>query len=340
MTWTSFAKTTLASIAALIALLFAFVLVMNPFGSLPQIAFSQHVIMDVNQRFQYPAVARSRQFQSAVFGTSTSRLLDPADLEASFPGRFANLAMNDGRAWEQWRLLRVFLEAVETPRTVLIGIDTVWCRHYADAPSERVTGRGFPEWMFDANPWNDVLYAFNAKAVEISFRQLAYRTGFYDARIPFNGFELFTPPNSEYDLERVRAKLYAGQRASTAGPDRRPALAWLRDGLERMPHDTLKLLVLMPVHIQAQPLPDSPAAASEANCKAEIAEIAAATGAHAVDLRIESKLTRDDSNYWDALHWRVELGAQIIAATKAAIDTGQDDPDGRWRYLAGPARER
>ena len=75
------------------------IVVMNPFGNLPVRALGPHVIMDTNDRFQFPAIVRSGNFDSGVFGTSSSKLLDPAWLERAFGGRFANLAFNDGRAW-------------------------------------------------------------------------------------------------------------------------------------------------------------------------------------------------------------------------------------------------
>jgi hypothetical protein len=34
-----------------------FVLLMNPYGNLPPILFSEHVITDINQWFQYPALS-------------------------------------------------------------------------------------------------------------------------------------------------------------------------------------------------------------------------------------------------------------------------------------------
>src|ERR1044072_3613867 len=102
MNWTDFLRRFLLIFAAALALVFAFIAFMNPFGNLSPRAFGAHVIMDTNDRFQYPAIVRSGAFDSAVIGTSSARLLDPAWLEGAFGGRFANLGLNDGRAWEQY----------------------------------------------------------------------------------------------------------------------------------------------------------------------------------------------------------------------------------------------
>src|SRR5690606_28684760 len=129
--------------------------------------------------------------------TSTARLLAPKALEAKFGGRFANLALNSGTAWEQYRIARLFLRDAPAHATLVVGLDQVWCRE--DADTNRVTVRGFPEWMFDADPWNDLPYMLNVRALEISGRRLAHALGLARARWPEDGYEVFTPPETAYD---------------------------------------------------------------------------------------------------------------------------------------------
>ena len=81
-------------------------------------------IMDLNQRFMYPQIVRSRRYDSAVIGTSTVRLLDPRQLDALFGGHFANLAMNAATPWEQTQIAGLFLRETAQPRTLIFGIDT------------------------------------------------------------------------------------------------------------------------------------------------------------------------------------------------------------------------
>src|SRR5258707_7482220 len=104
MSWAGFLKRFLLVFALALASAFALIAFMNPFGNLSPRAFGAHVIMDTNDRFQYPAIVRSGAFDSAVIGTSSARLLDPAWLEGAFGGGFANPALNDRRAWEQYQL--------------------------------------------------------------------------------------------------------------------------------------------------------------------------------------------------------------------------------------------
>ena len=97
--WRRFVLMSLGGFAIILAALAIFILLMNPYGNLPRLLFSGHVITDINQRFQYPALVRSKRYDSAVIGASDARLLHPDDLEQVFGGEFVNLAMNAGQAY-------------------------------------------------------------------------------------------------------------------------------------------------------------------------------------------------------------------------------------------------
>ncbi len=73
----------------------------DPFDTLPLSPPAERWPVATDARFSFPALARAARFDSAVFGTSTSRLLRPAVLDPAFGARFANLAMNDATVYEQ-----------------------------------------------------------------------------------------------------------------------------------------------------------------------------------------------------------------------------------------------
>ena len=112
MSWAGFLKRFVLALGLTLGLTLGLIVVMNPFGNLPVRAFGAHVVMDTNDRFQLPAIVRSGAFDSVVIGTSSSKLLDPAWLERAFGGSFANIAFNDGRAWEEYQLALLFLRTV------------------------------------------------------------------------------------------------------------------------------------------------------------------------------------------------------------------------------------
>ena len=99
--WRGFVSVALVVFGSAIVLLEVFVLLMNPYGNLPHLLFREHAITDINQRYQYPALIRSGRFDSIVIGASDARLIRPEALDGIFGGRFANLSMNAGLAWEQ-----------------------------------------------------------------------------------------------------------------------------------------------------------------------------------------------------------------------------------------------
>jgi len=340
--WPRFARTFLAVFLGGLALLAVLVLAMNPYGNLPVSLFREHTIMDVNQRFQYPAVIRSKRYDSIVVGTSTSRLLEPKRLEGALGGRWANLAMNSGTAWEQAQLALLMARSVPKPGTLLVGLDHVWCARNAD--KERITARGFPEWMFDDNPWNDIPYMLNTTSVEIAGRRLGQLLGLNKPRIPHDGYEVFVPPESQYDRAKVRRKLYSSdtpRRHAAVSPPyqptaeqraswRFPALQWLDEMLGKSWQG--RLLVFMPVHVIAQPAPGSEEAAREVECKARIADIARRHKAALIDFGIASPITDADDNYWDPLHYRVGIAARIVEGVSQAVRGGIPG-DGSWRML-------
>ncbi len=329
--WRRFLVTFIATFAGVLAVLGGLIAAMNPYGNLPRLLPFEHAIMGTNQRYHYPAIVRSGAYDSAVFGTSSSRLLKPDRLEDAFGGRFANLGLDDGRAWEQTQLARLFLAHTTSPRTLLFAVDWVWCDAKAD--SERVTKRGWPHWIYDANPWNDWLYALNGRSVELAANQLLHRAGIVNVRIPMNGYEVFVLPEARYDLAKARGNIWQGRRPQDSGLPapvvqhvsateraawRFPALGWLDETLAAASSGTRRIVAFMPGHIVTQPAPGSVEAQRLAACKAQVADIAKARRAHYVDFWINSPITRNDENYWDPLHYRVGIADRIVRGIAAA----------------------
>lgn len=344
-TWPRFAAVFLGAFAGGIALLYLFVVLVDPYHVVPFSLPMERPIVSISQRHMYPQIVRSGQFDSLLVGTSTSRLLDPEILDGPFHAHLANLAMNSMTAWEQKTMIDYFLRRAGPPKLLIIAVDIVWCQ--PDADRVRTTIGPFPDWLYDDNPWNDFLYLLNSGTVEIAGRLVGYHLGLYPPRVRYDGYEEFTAPEQDYDLSRAQARIWMF-RTRPAPPDAAPpqlsaaeraglsfpALAWMDDALARLPAATRKVIALMPVHVAAQPVPGSRDAADEAECKARIAAIGRTHGASVVDWRIPSVLTREDSNYWDSLHYRVPIARRLAHDLTAAVLDGRDSPDGTYRVLA------
>jgi hypothetical protein len=298
--------------------------------------------MDNNQRHMYPQIARRGRYDGVVFGTSTVRLLDPERLRDLFGGRFANLGINGGTPWEQLQLVELFLRHTPSPRTVIWGIDADWCK--PDADRRRTSRFSFPAWLYDENAFNDLPGHLNLRTLQIAGRVALHRFGLMRERIRSDGYESFLPPDGTYDLARaldhIREMRHpswdapTGPRPETAATIETPALSWLDDVLSRLPEGTSKLLLLPPAHVTAQPAPGTLDSQNEAECKARVAAIGKRHRAVVLDFRISSSITRDDSNFWDSLHYRIAIAERLAAALRDASQAEGRSSDGSFEVLS------
>ncbi len=329
--WRRFCRRLLGLALALGAAIYAFVFILDPFDTLALSPPFDRSPVTTNARYAFPALARTSAFDSVILGTSTSRLLRPAELDPLFGARFANLAMNSATAYEQWRLGMLFARHHPDAKVLLVGIDIVWCE--TDDRIAKYTERSFPEWMYDDNPWNDYLEQFNLYAVEQAGIAFGVLTGLRPRRYGRDGYTNFLPDDSAYDIARARAHLYPGgvaaitplvPPAQMSAEERQalrfPALALLRDLLGAAPKAE-KMLFLVPYHLAAQPRPGSREAIIWGECKTRLAALAATVpGTRLVDFMIPSAVTRADDNYWDPLHYRMRISSWLARSLRAAAD--------------------
>ena len=341
--WKRFSLAFAGAAAFALAALTAFILVLDPYGLRAAPGRPQGPIMDLNQRFMYPQLVRSGRYDAAIFGTSTVRLLDPQRLGEAFGGHFANLGLNAGTPWEQVQLADLFLRHVPRPSTLIFGLDTTWCE--TDADQRKLTFRPFPPWLYDDRTLNDLPEILNLTSLEIAGRVALNRLGLMPERIRRDGYEVFVPDEALYDLERARFHIWEQVKRPPPPPRpvrlseaereslRFPALDWLDATLARLDKETTVILTMMPIHVSWQPAKGSRDAAVDAVCKERIATIGDRHHAPVVDFRMASPVTTVDSNYWDALHYRVGIASRIVASLRKARDTWEDAPDGFYRVL-------
>lgn len=348
--WRHFALRFAFTFGVSIAALYAFVLLLDPYNVVPFSLPMERPLVSINQRFMYPQIMRSGKFDSIVIGTSTSRLLDPEILNAEFGSRFANIAMDSATAWEQKTAANYFIDRAGKPKTMIVGIDSVWCT--PDADSNRITFRGFPDFLYDDNKWNDYLYLLNLQTIEIAGRLLGNRLGFYPARSRYDGFQVFVPPDDTYGAAKAQRGIWGGPPPAPQAelppfvlPKAQrdnlkfPAVQWLDDLLGKA-GGGLNIVAFMPVHVAAQPSPSTEAGAVEAECKARIVDVAARHRAKVIDWRYRSALTGQDSNYWDLLHYRIPVAQRIAREMGLAARDNRPSGDGTYRLPLNAATPR
>ena len=311
---------------------FLFAAIIDPYEDLPLSPLLDRAPVDTNARYAHPALARSAAFDSAMFGTSSSRLLRPAVLNPLFGAHFANLAMNAATPYEQSRLMEVFARAHHDPRVIALGIDVVWCA--TGANFERLTPRPFPAWMYDENRWAGYLHLLDLGTIEMAGRELGVVTHFRPPRYGRDGYTSFVPPDNLYDLARARTHLLhaaynpPGERNGTPESWRFPALELLGPHLALFPASSLKLLFFVPYHVGVQPAPDDQASrAVWGECRRRVQQIAASSPNTIVaDFMRDTPITRADDHYWDSLHTRVPI-ADRVARDLAAAARGEVSDD-------------
>ena len=349
--WVRFLGAFLGSAIGLGLLLYALLVVVDGYDTVWFSPPFDREPVTSNQRFSFPALARKGRFDSAIIGTSTTRLLRPEKLNPLFQARFANLSMNDATAWEEAQLFGVFRRHHPAPRAVVFGIDVVWCAIGDDF--RRLTPRPFPAWMYDENPWNDLTHLFNLPTIEETGRQLGYLTGLRKPKYGKDGYTNFLPPDAAYDLRRARLRIYGpdGPRPRTvaqppvdvseaeAAAWRFPMHALLVDMLDGLPAETVKVLAVVPYHIHGQPAARSRPAAIWDECKRRLAAVVRArANVHLVDFMMESPITTRDANYWDPLHFTASIADRVADALADAVRHRRDaqgEFQGVYRYFGG-----
>ena len=288
-------------------------------------------MMDINQRFMFPQLARRKEYDSAIFGTSTVRLLNPTEMDPVFGTKFSNMAMNAATPWEQMQLAGLFMHHHPSARMIIFGLDTTWCE--TDADIKKLTFRPFPASFYDEDRYNDFSHFFSLKSVEISVRLGAYHAGTLPPRIRPDGYEVFVPREETYDLARAQFHIWGKNERiiravepsfsytpESAAAVSFPALAWLEDTLKKASKETRILLLIPPIHVASQPRPGSRIAALQSVCHQRIGALGRKYGASAINMQFSSPITRDDSNYWDPLHYRVAIATELVGILKAAIE--------------------
>ncbi|MBB2203778.1 hypothetical protein [Gluconacetobacter takamatsuzukensis] len=332
--WRRFARLFACTAATAGAFVYLFVVTVDPWDMLPLSPPWHRIPISTNARYSMPALAVSPRFDSAMIGTSTGRLLQPAVLAPLFGAHFVNLAMNNASAWEQDRILRLFLRHHPAPRAVLVGIDVAWC--LADQHGLSAPNRPMPDWMYAGSPWRGYAEMMNLYAVQEAANQFMWLIGHKQQRFGSDGYTSFVPPDSLYDPRRVDAifRSWRFNPARAQGPAPPPAsIPFLTRLLDAIPTDTTKILWFPPTAREQQGLPGSRIAAARAACRVAIAAVARATPhAMAIDFEIPGPIADTRANFWDPLHYRQSV-AHMVMADLAAAATGRDVPPTQGRVL-------
>ena len=321
--------TMLLTAAGTAAAVFAFVAVVDPWNVLPLSPPLARVPISTNARFSFPALAREDRFNAILIGTSTARLMRPDRLDPLLHVNMANLAMNSATAWEQSRLLMLYLHRHPAPKLVLIDVDAAWCR--PNVPVEK-TARPFPDWMYSDPAYQGYAHIFNLYAVQEAANQFAVMVELKHPQYGRDGYTDFLPPDDRYSRDRVDKIFRAWGPADASRATDMPLIfatdALLAADLAAIPASTRKVLFFPPITAEQQGRVGSELARRWDSCKADVLRIASnGPNASVIDFMIRSAVTYDRSEYWDPVHYRVDVAERMMVALGHVLSGDTDRSD-------------
>lgn len=339
-TWRTFVIYFAASVLGSAIAVYGLVLIVDPYDS---VAFSpdweRHPLQS-SGRYYNPSIAKRPEFESFVIGTSTAMMLRPEQLDGLFNETFANVAAKSLSPYEQIKMLDVIRNYHTNIKTLIFGIDTVWCQ---PSGSDQFVGAGanveFPAWLYDDNLWND-LPPFNSTSAQDAWRQFRSLIG-WRVRYPVrpDGFldvveDLYGP----YDPEQSRLRLYSqtpillGRTTQPEDPVF-PDLSHLYEELGHLSRETRKILFFAPYHHRYQPASGTREARYWLTCKDRVAAFGATLeNYHVVDFFFKSPLTLADSNFADGYHYVANVASEIAEALRV-VSRGDTATTSNYRIL-------
>ncbi|GAU84012.1 hypothetical protein [Bosea sp. BIWAKO-01] len=269
------------------------------------------------------AASRGRDpaFSGAIFGNSHIQLIKPEQLKALTGIPFVSLIAPATGPKETLVLIDWFLRHRREPaQALVIGIDQAWCTPDPALP----TGKPFPFWLFSRNPAEYLTGLMRYDVLEEVNRRIRYLTTQSPERARPDGYwdyEEGYRVQGFLDAPQHRSKLLAPANVSggnETGPF--PAAAALAAFLDAEAKDTPVILVRPPVYVSALPEPGSSAERAEAACRAPFQALADNRPAtKLVDLRRDTPLIREPSNFFDHTHYRQIVAREVETSIAAAL---------------------
>jgi hypothetical protein len=315
--WRRWLMTGLAALATSFTVLFAAVVVLDPFST-GRLTPIERVDITVPTR-PYAAVglARDRRFNAAIFGNSHALRVDPATLTDATGVRFMQLAVYGVIPPDELLLIDAFHRFHGgQERVFTIVLDPLWC----DAKRGRSFGTELPRWLYQGSDLDYLRNLPSPLAVIGALRRVLILAGLAGPAVRADGFDPvgWNPPNRA----QLRQDMESMSRPTEA-PGLGEPLPYLDDlaaQLEKLDAGASVILLFPPVYIGFLPAPNSSAEAKIDECKDRAHQIARSRPATAfIDLQVDGPLARDAGNFIDATHLDDSAVGEIDSAIVRAV---------------------
>jgi hypothetical protein len=314
--WGRWLATFVATLAVAGALVFALILIVDPYDSGFGLLGIKGVD-DASPRTANASRARDPQFDSAVIGNSTGQLVKPSELSQLTGTKFVQLTTPGTGPREQLAMMDYFVRHHPRIGALAITADAGWCVRDPALPLQHP----FPFWLYSESQVDYFSRMFSSRALRHAGRRLMILAG---RRQP-------NAADGYWDYEKEGAGEFQpvigahddGAPAPARVSDDFPGVALLGAAIRKLPVDVPVVLFVPPVFHSTLPKAGSLAAAEEAACKASLRKVLAGRPrSNFIDFRVDNALTRERANFMDFGHYRAIIARRMEQGIAESIRLG------------------
>jgi hypothetical protein len=314
--WTRWLTGCVGTLGISALLLFAFMIVIDPYDSGKFGLLGIEGVNDRNTHTAGASRARDVNFDSAIIGNSTAHLLDPVELSRATGLRFVQLALTGASPRVEFTMLDFFLRHHPRVGALVVVTDPSWCAH-AQSPPE-----AFPYWLYGKSTLVYAARLISWPAIEHAFQRLSIGLGLRKRMDPTGAFnyEDIWPPGEFHEVNGPKDPPPA---ATIAGRDIFPEVSLLDDVIKKLPVNVAVVLAVPPTFSTTVAQPGTVAAAERETCNAALRRtVAGRPHSNFINYRIDNAMTRDRANFVDFIHYRPTLAARMSEGIVASIELG------------------
>jgi hypothetical protein len=305
--WGRWLAVFLAALALGAALVFAFVIAIDPYDS-GRFGFLRiEGVSDINPNTANASRARDPQFDSAILGDSTAQLLKPSELSALTGARFVQLTVPGAGPREQLAILDFFARHHARIGAVIIAVDEVWCTRDAALPPPHP----FPFWLYGESKLGYAAGLFSSRSLGRAWRRVLIGLGLRE-RSRADGYWDYEATGSRDFQPAIAPPLEPVPPFTGVVSDVFPAVTRLKDTIGRLSGEVPVVLFAPPLFYTHIARAGGAAAAQDDACKKalKVAVDGRARGAF-IDYRVDNALTRDPANFTDYVHISAKAARQM-----------------------------
>jgi hypothetical protein len=287
-----------------IGLIYAFLLVVDPWDTGRFPTPMPPGVSDIERRTATASRGRDPRFDSAIFGNSRTYSIGPEKLSKATGYEFVSLGTPDAGPRELTQVARYFLQFHPKPKAIVFSTDERFCDHDPSIPMRNL----FPFWLYRGN----IEYLANLLSTR-TVRAAQWRINLALGRVAP------TDPRGYLDYEAGKTWNFHPPAAPEAAPPPGPVKAdasfpgiEMFDGLlAELPRETRFILLMPPLYATALPRTGTQEAADLVACKAALARRLGRQGVAFLDYQVDDPVSRDPRNFMDMKHYRNNV-ARII----------------------------